>query len=225
MGSGAIVFDCDGLLLDTEEHWTRGEEALFASYGRVHTPEHKRQLLGTSGEETGRILARLLDQPGREKSLVRELLDLCEEEVKNASRAMPGARELVERLHGRLPLGVASNSPRDIVEAALSKAGFEGAFELVLGCDDVRHPKPHPEIYLTACERLGAIPGRSTAFEDSPPGVTAALAAGLYVIGVPSEPHVSLGAHQVARALDHPSVLATLGRRCGIEMGEHGYDA
>lgn len=219
MESSAVVFDCDGLLLDTEEHWTRGEEALFASYGRTYTPEHKRQLLGTSGEETGCILARLLDQPGRERSLIGELRDLCEEGVKNGSRAMPGAEALVARLHGKLPLGVASNSPGDIVKAALRTAGFDGVFEVVLGCDDVRRPKPHAEIYLTACERLGTTPGRSIAFEDSPPGVAAALAAGLYVIGVPSEPDVSLDAHQVTSSLDHPSVQATLAERCGVEMG------
>jgi HAD superfamily hydrolase (TIGR01509 family) len=213
----AVVFDCDGLLLDTEKHWTKGEEALFAAYGRTYSPEHKRRLLGTSGEETGRILARLLDQPGRERSLIQELRDLCEEELKSGSRAMPGAEGLVARLHGRVPLGVASNSPKDIVEAALRTAGFDGAFEVVLGCGDVTRPKPHPEIYLTACERLGAPPGRSVAFEDSRPGVAAALAAGLYVIGVPSEPGVSLDAHQVMSSLDHPSVRAALAERCGIE--------
>lgn len=217
MGDSAIVFDCDGLLLDTEELWTRGEEALFASYGRTYTPEHKKELLGTGGEEVGRILARLLDQPGREKALAGELLSLCEQEVKSGARAMPGARGLVQSLHGKVPLGVASNSPRDFVEAALSTAGFDGAFEAVLGCDDVSRPKPHAEIYLTACDRLGAAPQRSVALEDSPTGVAAAISAGLYVIGVPSEPDISLDAHHVAGSLGHPSVLAVISERCGIQ--------
>jgi hypothetical protein len=87
---------------------TAGEEALFASYGRVYTPEDRRRLLGTSGEQTGRILAGIPGQPGREKELVEELRGICWEGVVSGARPMPGAVELVEDLRGRLPLGVAS---------------------------------------------------------------------------------------------------------------------
>lgn len=207
----AVVFDCDGLLLDTEKCWTRGEEALFASYGRAYTPEHKRELLGTSGEETGRILARVLDLPGMGAELIEELRDLCWGLVLDGARPMPGAADLVENLRGEVPLGVASNSPREMVKEALSRSGFDGAFDIVLGSEDAANPKPDPELYRTACERLGADPGRSVALEDSPPGVAAAKAAGMYVIGVPSEPGVELGAADiVVESLAHPSVLAAM---------------
>lgn len=208
--TGAIVFDCDGLLLDTERLWTEGERALFASYGRAYTAEYQRWLLGTSGEQTGSILAGILDQPGREMDLIGELRDLCWDEVVNGARPMPGASRLVAELRGKAPLGVASNSPVDLVKEALEKAGFDGAFGQVLGGDDVSRPKPEPDVYLLACERLQADPSASVALEDSWPGVAAARAAGMYVIGIPSEPGVELDADTVAASLDHPSVRAAI---------------
>lgn len=210
MSKRVVVFDCDGLLLDTEKCWTKGEAALFAAHGVTYTPEHKRELLGTSGHETGRILARILDQPGMEVELIGELRDICWDLVLDGARPMPGAMELVRSLHGEVPLGVASNSPRRLVEEALAKSGFGGDFDVVLGSEDVANPKPDPELYRTACERLGAKPARSAALEDSPPGVAAAKAAGMYVIGVPSEAGVELDADMVAASLAHPSVRAML---------------
>lgn len=208
----AVVFDCDGLLLDTERCWSRGEKALFESYGVEFTPEHDRQLIGAGGEEVGRVLARAFEQPGREDALVEELISLCWTEVTTNAEPMPGARDLVHELHGRLPLGVASNSPRAMVEAALERAGFDGAFGVVLGAGDVARPKPDPEIYVSACERLGTVPERSVALEDSLTGVEAARAAGMYVIGVPSHPGIELDADEVVESLAHPSVRAAITR-------------
>jgi beta-phosphoglucomutase-like phosphatase (HAD superfamily) len=207
------VFDCDGLLLDTEECWTRGEEALFAAYGRTFGPEHKRRLLGASGEASGRILASVLDQPGRERKLARELLDFCWGDVVEGAAPRPGAVELVKELRGTVPIGIASNSPRALVEAALDAAGLDGPFDAVLGVDDVRRPKPDAEIYLAACERLGGTPARSIALEDSPTGVAAARAAGLYVIGVPSYPGVELDADEVTGSLADRRVRKAISAR------------
>ena len=202
----AVVFDCDGLLLDTEKLWTRGEKAIFAAYGREYTAEHRRLLFGTGVEDTGEILARVLDQPGREKELIEELKELTWDEVAKGARPMPGAAELVAELRGELPLGIASNSPAALVKEALERAGLDGVFQEIVGEEDVSRPKPDPEAYLLACERLGADPRASIALEDSPPGVAAARAAGLYVIGVPSESGVDLDADTVADSLDDPAV-------------------
>lgn len=210
MASSAVVFDCDGLLLDTESCWSRGEKALFEAYGVEFTPEHDQQLLGAGGEEVGRLLARVFEQPGREDALVEELISLCWEEVTTKAEPMPGALALVKELHGSAPIGVASNSPRAMVEAALQRAGFDGAFGVVLGADDVACPKPDPEIYVSACERLGAAPEESVALEDSQTGVAAARAAGVYVIGVSSHPGVELDADEVVESLAHPSVRAAI---------------
>lgn len=209
----AVVFDCDGLLLDTERLWVKGEEALFSSYGRSYTAEDRRRLLGASGEQAGKILAEILALPGEERRLADELGDLCWDEVVEGARPMPGASELVAELYGEVPLSVASNSPALLVREALGRAGLDGAFQEILGADDVSWPKPEPEIYLLACERLGADPLASVALEDSSPGAAAARAAGMYVVGVPSEPGVKLDADTVADSLSHPSVRTAIARK------------
>jgi HAD superfamily hydrolase (TIGR01509 family) len=206
----AVVFDCDGLLLDTEDCWSRGQVAMFARYGREFTPEDKRLFLGMSHEASGRLLAAVLDQPGREETLAEEQLALCWNEVVAGATPLPGAVELLDALRGRLPVGLASNSPRGLVEAALDTAGLADAFDLVLAGDEVSRPKPDPEIYVTVCRRLGAHPSRSVALEDSPTGVSAARAAGMFVIGIPSEPDVALDAHEVFDSLRHPTVRKVL---------------
>lgn len=209
----AFVFDCDGLLLDTEKCWTKGEAALFKAHGETFTPEHKRNLVGASGKLAARYICEVLGLQGREDEILAELIAISWPEVVNGARPMPGAVELVENLSGEILLGVASNSPRGMVEQALAKSGLDGAFGVVLGSDDVANPKPDPELYRTACERLGADPRLSVALEDSPPGVAAARAAGMYVVGVPSEPGVELRADFVVESLGDPSVLAAAANR------------
>lgn len=213
----AVVFDCDGLLLDTEKLWAKGEEAFFARYDQPYTQETQRELLGTNGEQLELSLARLLDQPGRGPELASEMMEITSKAVSEGeAHPMPGAVELVEALRGRVPLGVATNAPRELAELSLRKAGLEGAFDVVIGVDDVLRPKPDPELYLSVCEHLGADPTLSVGFEDSPSGSTAARAAGLYVIGVPSHPDVELDADEIVESLDHPAVRAALAERIGL---------
>jgi HAD superfamily hydrolase (TIGR01509 family) len=207
----AVIFDCDGLLLDTEESWTRAERELFRRHGRVFTAEHKRQMLGKAGDATAAILTRELGQPGRGHELRVELLELARDEVAASAPARPGAAALVAELRGAMPLGLASNSPRAIVALALAGAGLTEAFDVILSGEDVDEPKPAPDIYLAACRHLGVAPSEAIALEDSPTGVAAAAAAGLYVIGIPSLPGVVLDAALTAAALDDAAVRAALG--------------
>lgn len=215
---GAVVFDCDGLLLDTEKLWARGEEKLFARYGQPYTARHQREILGKNGEDLGRVLARLLDRPGKGMDLVDELMEYSIREVREGeARPMPGAIELVDALRDRVPMGVATNAPRDVARLSLRKVGLEDAFDVVVGVDDVSSPKPDPEVYLAVCERLGAEPSLSVGLEDSPAGSAAARAAGLYVIGVPSFSDDELDADEVVESLEHPTVRKTLAQRLGFE--------
>lgn len=205
----AVVFDCDGLLLDTEECWTRAESALFARYGREFGPEHKRALLGTSPETGGRIMERMLDQPGRGLELAAELYELILAEVRQGAAPLRGAREIVSALDGR-PKAVASNSPRELLLTALERGGLVDRFDAIVGADEVAEPKPAPDLYLRACELLGAAPADAVALEDSPTGVAAARAAGLFVIGVPSLPEVELDADLVVESLLDDAVWSKL---------------
>ncbi len=124
----------------------------------------------------------------------------------------PGAVELVARLRSvGLPLAVASNSPRRHLLAGLHRTGLHDAFDVVLGMDDVASPKPAPDLYLAACAGLVAQPQDAVALEDSPPGVAAARAAGLRVIGIPSVAGVILTSDLVAASLADAAVHRALG--------------
>jgi len=200
----AVVFDNDGLLLDTESVWTRAEEDLFELRGTEFTPADKRELVGTSAEIAGGILERRLGEPGRAAELIEELNELVVAELEHGVEAMLGARELLERLRERgTPIGLVSNSPLRFVLRSIEIVGFEDLFDVVLSAHEVAAPKPAPDPYLEACRRLGVEPGPEVvALEDSPTGVAAARAAGLTVIGVPSIEGIALEeAHHLAESL------------------------
>lgn len=200
----AVVFDNDGLLLDTESVWTRAERDLFERHGREFTPAHKRELVGTSAAIAGGILERRLDEPGRAEQLIDELNELVVAELEHGVEAMVGARELLLRLRERgTPIGLVSNSPLPFVERSLEIVGFRDRFDAVISAHEVAAPKPSPDPYLEACRRLGVAAGPEVvALEDSPTGVAAARAAGLTVIGVPSIDGIALEeAHHIAESL------------------------
>ncbi len=211
--TAGVVFDNDGLLLDTEPCWTRAQTELFRRRGRTFGLAEKRQLVGTAPVTAARILERLLDAPGEGDELSGELYELAFKEIAAGAVPRPGAVELVRRLRDLTSLAVASNAPRRHLLAGLRRTGLENAFGVTLGVDDVAEPKPAPDLYLEACRLLGVLPGRSTALEDSPPGVAAARAAGLYVIGVPSVSDVTLDADLVASSLADRMVWETLAAR------------
>ncbi len=205
-----IVFDNDGLLLDTEPCWTRAEVAVFERHGHEFDLEAKRALVGTAPETAARVLERLLELPGRGGELSAELYALALEEIAASAAPRPGAVELLDALDGRWPVAVASNSPRSHLLAGLIRTGLADRFDAVLGVEEVADPKPAPDLYLRACELIGATPTSSLALEDSPPGVAAARAAGLYVLGVPSVAGVELEADAVFDSLADPGVLQTI---------------
>jgi len=210
----AVLFDNDGLVLDTEAVWSRGEQELFASRGREFTIEHKRSLVGSPAHIAGEKLARFLDEPGRESELIAELDRLVLKELEGGVDAMVGALELIEMLRdSRVPVALVSNSPRLFIERSHQVAASGMPFDAVISAHEVPQPKPAPDPYLDACRQLGVEPSkRVVALEDSPSGVAAGVAAGLFVIGVPSVPGIELdGADLVATSLEDRSVLEALG--------------
>jgi HAD superfamily hydrolase (TIGR01509 family) len=209
-----VVFDNDGLLLDTEDAWTRAEVTLFARRGRRFTVEHKRSLIGSAHAAATAKLEAMLELAGEGEELMRELHELVMQEALAGVDPRPGALELLERLlEAGTPIAVASNSRRDFVERTLSGAGLlDGRFDAIVTAEDVAHPKPAPDIYLEACRRLGAEPKACAALEDSPTGAASAAAAQMYVIGVPYFSGSELpGSDLLADSLSDPAVAAALG--------------
>ena len=184
----AVIFDMDGLLLDTETLWHESEVELFRRHGVEFTREDQMAVIGTSRAITSRYFAERLGwPPERGDELVDEMVGLMHARVRRQVHARPGAVELIDglrRLDG-VRLGLASNSPRFLVDEAVGSAGFAGAFDAIVTADDVEHAKPAPDIYLRACSLLGVAPSEAVALEDSASGVTAAKAAGLTCIAVP----------------------------------------
>jgi len=210
----AVVFDNDGLLLDTEEAWTRAEETLFERRGRTFTIEHKRWIIGSSRATAAVKLEAMLELPGEGEALMDELHELVMEEALAGVPPRPGAIDLLDALAAAdTPLALASNSSRPFVERTLERAGLiDGRFRHVITADEVENPKPAPDLYLAACEALGVAVADAAALEDSPPGVASAAAAGLFVIAVPYFPDQTLaGASLMAGSLADPLVWQALG--------------
>ncbi len=209
----AVVFDNDGLLLETESLWTKAERKLFEARGREFTPEHKREMVGVAGPRAERLLEAMLEEPGEGAELLDELNRRVLVEAEGGVEPMPGAVELLDALaEARTPIGLVSNSPLVFVDAVLAASGFHGRFAVRLTPDHGHAHKPDPALYAEACRALGVAPGHAVGLEDTATGVAAASEAGMGVIGVPSVPGVQLdGADLVAPSLSDPAVWRALG--------------
>ncbi|MEU2855173.1 HAD family hydrolase [Streptomyces syringium] len=203
----AVVFDCDGLLVDTEACWTVAETAVFAAHGHPFGPEQKALVIGRTLEDAAKAMAEYLGRPGAGAELAAELLERVRKELSGGVAPLPGAAELVRACRAAVPIAVASNSPRELLDAALWSAGLADCFTHSFAADEVRSPKPAPELYLTACEALGVPPTCSVAFEDSATGIASARAAGLYVAVVPSLSGADLDHDWLGSSLAEPELL------------------
>jgi HAD superfamily hydrolase (TIGR01509 family) len=207
----AVVFDADGVLVDTEAAWTAARAALFNQHGKEFAAAEDRETLGTGITGTAAALSNLLGDPNQAGELRDELLTLLLAEIsEEPPRPLTGALELVNELRGKVPIAVASNSPRALLEKSLEAARLDGRFDVVLGVDEVPNAKPAPDLYLAAVKRLDAEPKHSVAVEDSPAGVTSARSAGLNVIGIQSA-RASLDGSLVVASLNDPRLRDRLG--------------
>jgi HAD superfamily hydrolase (TIGR01509 family) len=202
--ASAVVFDCDGLLIDSEVRWAVAERRVVEQLGGVWSEELRESLVGGSGENTARRIAESIGLPeSSEGGIQIDVYDSYLAVIDELGvEPMPGARSLVAALAGRVPLAVASNTREQIVRATLSASGLPPVFEHVFTPSEDRRPKPAPDVYLAACDALGVLASEAVAFEDSPPGMASARAAGMYVIGVPSA-----GVHDVDADLVLGSLL------------------
>lgn len=181
-----MVFDLDGLLLDTEPGWHRAEASLLQRHGAAYTQADEAATLGWAVDATlRRYLPRLGLDDAAMPGLTSELMELVRQEYAGPIPVRPGAAELVARLRGQVPVAIASNTALSLVSLALASAPFGDAFDAVVSAEEVGRPKPAPDVYLEACRRLGVEPAHAIGLEDSRSGIAAAKVAGLTVIAVP----------------------------------------
>lgn len=204
----AVVFDCDGLLVDTEPCWTVAETELFARRSLPFGLEQKALVIGKSVPAAAEMLAVTFGEPGQAIEIAAELLRLVEEVVGSSAMPMDGAAELVALTAKHVPVAVASNSPRGLLDAALRRGELTSALPISVAADEVAAPKPAPDMYLAACAALGVAAIDCLAFEDSMTGLRSARAAGLRLVGVPTLNHADFPADLVVASLRDEQLLA-----------------
>jgi len=184
----AVVFDLDGVIVDSEQVWDEVREALVRERGGRWHDRAQADMMGMSSPEWSRYLhdeLGLADSPEKiSAEVVRRMLERYRVELP----LIDGAVEAVRRLATRFPLGVASSSNRPLIETVLEQAGVAGLFAATVSSEEVARGKPAPDVYLEAARRLGIAPERCAAIEDSSNGLLAAHAAGMRVIAIPN-PH------------------------------------
>jgi HAD superfamily hydrolase (TIGR01509 family) len=183
--AGSVVFDLDGVLIDSERVWEEVRRAFVADEGGRWAPDTQRRLMGMSTGEWSRYLSEELGVPMTPDEVARRVIEQINERYAHDLPLLPGAQAAVRRMAARWPLGLASSSPPEIIRLVLDRAGLTDAFAAVASSDEVPRGKPAPDVYLLAAERLGVAPGSSAAIEDSSNGLRSASAAGYHVIAVP----------------------------------------
>ena len=182
----AVVFDLDGVLLDSEEIWDRAREELARERGGRWHDRAQRDMMGMSSTEWSRYMADVIGLPEPPEEINREVVRRLTELYREALPTIPGAREAVERLAARWPLGLASSSNRELIDLALELLGVEHLFTATVSSEEVAHGKPAPDVYLEAARRLDVDPTTAAAVEDSHNGILSAKAAGMRVIAIPN---------------------------------------
>jgi HAD superfamily hydrolase (TIGR01509 family) len=182
----AVIFDLDGVLIDSESVWDAARREVVAENGGAWTDSATRAMQGMSSPEWSRYLRDelgvALEPEEISHQVVQRVLAAYEREVP----LLPGAVEAVRRLAGRWPLGLASSANRPVIDAVLASAGLTECFSATVSGDEVAHGKPSPDVYLAAADKLGVEPRRAAAVEDSANGLRAGAAAGMLVIAVPN---------------------------------------
>ena len=219
----AVVFDMDGVIVDTEQVWHEVRATLVADWGGTYSEVAQRSMMGMNSVEWSRYMHDELGVARSAEEINAEVVRRMLERYRTALPLVEGATEVVQALSESLPLAVASSSNRELIDAVLHAAGIAHCFATTVSSDEVARGKPSPDVYLEAARRLGAEPERCVAIEDSASGIRAAASAGLYVVACPSRHYPPDGAAMaLANAtIDSLSELSpALVRRLGQRLGE-----
>ena len=181
----AVVFDLDGVIIDTEEVWEEVRRGYVAEHGREFLPDTQSRMMGMSTGEWSTHLSADVGVPRTPEQVAADVLARMAERYRAALPLIPGSVDAVRRLAERFPVALASSSARILIDQVLETAGLTGTFRVTLSTEEVPRGKPAPDVYLAAVERLGLTPEVCAAVEDSSNGLRSAAAAGLLVVALP----------------------------------------
>jgi len=181
----AVFFDMDGLMVDSEPEWLLSEIEVTAPYGYTWLEQDQVACLGGPLSKVGQYMFEKCGKVESPQFFTQQLIDTQVARMRGNTPTMPGAIELVAELqsHG-IKTALVSASPRNIVDAVLDNLGHD-LFPFSISSDDVENTKPHPEAYLKAATMSGSNIANCLVFEDSLTGMSAAIASGAHLIGVP----------------------------------------
>jgi HAD superfamily hydrolase (TIGR01509 family) len=183
----AVVFDLDGVLVDSEPVWEEVRRGVVEEFGGRWLPDAQRRMMGMSTPEWARYLSADLGVDLPSDEVARTVVDRVAARYDAHLPLLPGAAEAVRRIAGRWPLALATSSPRSLAAHVLKQAGVADRFGAVVSTEDLRRGKPAPDVYLAAAQGLGVPAERCAAVEDSTNGMRSALAAGSRVVALPRD--------------------------------------
>ena len=182
----AVVFDLDGVVVDSEQLWDEVRAQLVDDWGGCYSQEAQRAMMGMSSKEWSAYLADDLGVPRTAEQVNADIVELMAASYREHLPLIPGAVEAVERLAAVFTLGVASSSNRELIDLVLELSGLGRHFRATVSSEEVPRGKPAPDVYLEAARRLGVDPARCAAVEDSASGIASAHAAGMRLIAYPN---------------------------------------
>ncbi|MGZ8691898.1 MAG: HAD family hydrolase [Gaiellaceae bacterium] len=182
----AVVFDLDGVIIDSEQLWDEVREGLARERGSRWNAQAQADMMGMSSTEWSRYLHEVIGLPEPPEQINREVVRRMLERYAAHLPLIDGAVDAVKRLAAHWPLGVASSSNRKLIDRVLEVSDLAPYFKATVSSEEVERGKPAPEVYLEAARRLGVKPARSVAIEDSASGIRSAHAAGMRVVAIPN---------------------------------------
>ena len=183
----AVVFDLDGVLLDSEQVWDEVREELVKERGGRWHEQAQTEMMGMSSVEWSRYMHDELDLPEPPEEISAEVVRRLDDVYRKRLPLIDDTHEAVERLAARWPLGLASSSNREVIDLVLDLSGLARFFRVTVSSEEVPRGKPAPDVYLEAARGLGVPPDRCAAVEDSHNGIRSAKAAGMRVIAIPNQ--------------------------------------
>ena len=182
----AVVFDLDGVLLDTEELWDEARREIAEERGGRWRPDAQRAMMGMSSPEWSLYMHDVIGLPDPPERISEEVVERLAELYRRQLPLIDGAVETVRRIGARWPLGIASSSNRTLIDLFLELTVTQGLFRATVSSEEVAHGKPDPDVYLEAASRLEVAPERCAAIEDSENGIRSASSAGMRVVAIPN---------------------------------------